>query len=249
MQRLGRHLRLTGWRRWFSRPCLIMSSLIVSTLMLTQPTLAGPIVSDDALRQKGSSAFFTTQPISDKVFKRINGRSWKAACGHNRQDFRYLRVLHHDGHGHIRHGELIVHKSVAADLIEIFEALYIQGYPIERMVLIDDYGADDERSMMANNSSVFNCRVVKGSRKLSPHARGIAIDLNPLYNPYVKTKNGHTIVQPEGGRVWIKRGPHVPYGIEEGDLMLQLFKERGWIWGGDWKSLKDYQHFEKRLKP
>lgn len=162
MQRLGRHLRLTGWRRWFSRPCLIMSSLIVSTLMLTQPTVAGPIVSDDALRQKGSSAFFTTQPISDKVFKRINGRSWKAACGHNRQDFRYLRVLHHDGHGHIRHGELIVHKSVAADLIEIFEALYIQGYPIERMVLIDDYGADDERSMMANNSSAFNCRVVKG---------------------------------------------------------------------------------------
>ena len=117
------------------------------------------------------------------------------------------------------------------------------------MVLIDDYGADDERSMMANNSSAFNCRVVKGSRKLSPHARGIAIDLNPLYNPYDKTQNGHTIVQPEGGRAWIKRGPQVPYGIEEGDLMLQLFKERGWTWGGDWKSLKDYQHFEKRLKP
>lgn len=103
--------------------------------------------------------------------------------------------------------------------------------------------------MMANNTSAFNCRVVKGSRKLSAHARGMAIDVNPLYNPYVKTKNGLTIVQPEGGRAWVKRGDHVPYGIENGDLMLALFKERGWTWGGDWKSLKDYQHFEKTKSP
>ncbi len=86
------------------------------------------------LSQKGNSAYFTNNPISDKVFARINGKSWKAICGHDRKDFRYLRVLHHDGHGHIRHGELIVHKSVAKDVIEVFEALYTQGYPIERMV-------------------------------------------------------------------------------------------------------------------
>ena len=108
MQRLGKHLR---WTHLFNQSRLIVCSLIVSTLMLAQPTVAGSIVSDDALRQKGSSAFFTTQPINDKVFKRINGHSWKAVCGHDRQDFRYLRVLHHDGHGHVRHGELVVHKN------------------------------------------------------------------------------------------------------------------------------------------
>lgn len=158
------HKLAQSWVRSFATFAIALGATV-------QPSFAGPIVSEEALSQKGNSVYFTNNPISDKVFARINGKSWKAICRHDRKDFRYLRVLHHDGHGHIRHGELIVHKSVAKDVIEVFEALYTQGYPIERMVLIDAYGADDERSMMANNTSAFNCRVVKESQALGSCAR------------------------------------------------------------------------------
>ena len=103
------HKLAQSWVRAFAT----FATLAIALGATVQPSFAGPIVSEAALSQKGNSAYFTNNPISDKVFARINGKSWKAICGHDRKDFRYLRVLHHDGHGHIRHGELIVHNSVA----------------------------------------------------------------------------------------------------------------------------------------
>ena len=194
---------------------------------------------------QSSSAFWSVE-ISDEVFARIEGKSFKKECTTPREDLRYLRVLHYNKEGEELEGELICHKDIADDLLDIFRKLHEARYPIERMVLVDEYDADDEASMRANNSSAFNFRFISGTRSLSRHSRGMAIDINPLYNPYVRHRGGRTLVSPENAKVYTDRTEAFPYKIERDDLCVRLFKEHGFTWGGDWKNSKDYQHFEKR---
>lgn len=114
------------------------------------------------------------------------------------------------------------------------------------MVLVDEYRADDETSMRANNTSCFCYRTVAGSRKVSAHAMGMAVDINPLYNPYVKRRaNGRLFIQPANADPYTHRERRFDYKIERGDLCHRLFLQHGFSWGGAWRSLKDYQHFEK----
>ena len=189
---------------------------------------------------------FTKDTISDMVFTRIEGKSFKEDCTTLREDLRYLRVMHYNKDGEIRRGELICHKDIADALLEIFQELYKAKYPIERMVLVDEYGADDETSMRANNSSAFNFRYMSGTMKLSSHSRGMAIDINPLYNPYVRQGKGGVRVSPSNAAEYVDRTKVFPYKIVKGDLCYRLFKKHGFTWGGDWKNSKDYQHFEKK---
>lgn len=114
------------------------------------------------------------------------------------------------------------------------------------MVLIDEYDAQDGPSMRANNSSAFNFRFVAGTGVLSSHSRGMAVDINPLYNPYVKTNGGRTVVDPAEAAPYADRTRDFPYKIAEDDPCCREFLRHGFTWGGHWKSLKDYQHFEKR---
>ena len=189
---------------------------------------------------------FSQQEISDSVFSRMYGKSFKAECTTLRSDLRCLRVLHCNVHGETLTGELVCHKDIADDLLYIFRKLYEARYPIDRMVLIDEYNADDEASMTDNNTSAFNFRYVSGTRTLSRHSTGMAIDINPRYNPYVRWRKGKRMVSPDNGKEYADRSNDFPYKIEKGDLCYRLFKERGFTWGGDWKNSKDYQHFEKR---
>ncbi len=193
-----------------------------------------------------SAQTFSVDTISDKVFQRIWGKSYKHDCTVPRSELRYLQIAHYDGKGNTQQGEMICNKHIANDLIEIFKELYRSKYPIERMRLIDDYNADDERSMEANNTSCFNFRTIAGSKKLSKHSQGMAIDINPLYNPYVRRhSDGTLIIQPQKGRKYANRKKKIPYKIDSSDLCYRLFKQHGFTWGGSWKSSKDYQHFEK----
>lgn len=128
---------------------------------------------------------------------------------------------------------MICNKAVCNDLIAIFRTLYQAEYPIERMVLIDEYDADDERSMQANNSSAFNFRFVSGTRKLSSHSLGMAVDINPLYNPYVKKgKSGKTTVYPQNAMPYVDRTKTFPFKIDKNDLCYKEFIKRGFTWGG-----------------
>lgn len=188
---------------------------------------------------------FCQQEITDSIFARIEGKSFKKDCTTPREDLRYLQVLHYNKEGEVLRGELICHKDIADALLSIFRELYQAKYPIERMVLIDEYDADDEASMRANNTSAFNFRPASGMRRLSKHATGMAIDINPLYNPLVKHREGRTRVYPSTATPYIDRTRDFPYKIVKGDLCYRLFKKYGFSWGGDWKSSKDYQHFEK----
>lgn len=207
---------------------------------------AGKQTTLNAVKDYGIDRCFAIDTISDKVFARMWKKSYKEGCTIPRSSLRYLRVLHYTINGNIQLGELVCNKRIAADLVDIFRELFNAKYPIERMVLIDNYGAQDEPSMAANNTSCFNFRFVSGTRKLSNHSRGLSIDINPLYNPYVKTRaNGSVHVEPKAGKKFTDRTKKFAYKIDRNDLCYKLFIKHGFTWGGAWKRVKDYQHFEK----
>lgn len=184
---------------------------------------------------------FTSEPIPDEIYKKMIGKSIPKEDKINKDELSYLKISYYgfDGKDHI--GEMIVSKDVAEEVLDIFKELHSKNYPIEKISLIDEYDGNDELSMSNNNTSAFCYRVVNGSDKLSNHAKGIAIDINPLINPMVK---GNTI-SPKDGAKYINRDDVVKGMITKGDACYEAFTKRGWSWGGDWNSLKDYQHFEK----
>ena len=157
-----------------------------------------------------------------------------------------LHVQYVDFEGRTQQGVLICNYVIAADLRDIFAELYRQRYPIERIRPISDYDDDDERSMQANNTSCYCYRPIAGTARLSKHARGLAIDVNPLYNPCVRRKkDGTLLIQPSTGKPYADRNKFFKYKITRRDLCYRLFIQHGFRWGGDWRSVKDYQHFEK----
>ena len=179
-------------------------------------------------------------------------KSWKEDCPLKRSELRYLKVLHRNADGNPQRGEMVVNAAIADKVIDVFRRLYQADYRIERMVLIDNYDADDESSMRANNSSSFNFRFMTGSTtKISKHGLGLAIDINTLYNPYVKQKDDESWhIEPATGEPYAfdrENKTDIPYKIDHNDLAYRLFTEAGFEWGGDWTSLKDYQHFEIAL--
>lgn len=157
-----------------------------------------------------------------------------------------IQVRHIDGNGVTHEGVIVCNKKISQDLTEIFAELYKAKYPIERIRPISEYGNDDETSMRANNTSCYCYRVVEGSTKLSNHARGLAIDINPLYNPCVRRKkDGTLLIQPATGKPYVNRCKDFAYKITKNDLCYRLFIQHGFKWGGNWRTVKDYQHFEK----
>ncbi|MDR1123903.1 MAG: M15 family metallopeptidase [Elusimicrobiota bacterium] len=185
---------------------------------------------------------FAICTISKGVFKVMEGKSYPAGTLIPKEDLRLLRIKYYGFDGEIKTGDMIVHKTVAGELLDIFQELLAAEYPIEKISLIDYYDADDMRSMTNNNTSAFYWRNITGGKSLSYHAVGLAVDINPLYNPYVKGN----IVEPPSAAVYLDRTTPVKGLIANSqDAAVRAFKKRGWRWGGDWRTLKDYQHFEK----
>lgn len=187
---------------------------------------------------------FYITPITDELFARIYGKSFKEDCTLPREDLRYLHVLHKDLDGREHEGEMIVNVHIAEDVLDILKQLYEADYPIEKIRLVDEYDADDEASMEDNNSSAFNFRFISHTTRVSKHGLGLAVDINTLYNPYTKIVDGERIVEPVTGEPYLDRSADFPYKIDGNDLCYKLFTEKGFEWGGAWEDRKDYQHFE-----
>jgi peptidoglycan L-alanyl-D-glutamate endopeptidase CwlK len=151
-----------------------------------------------------------------------------------------VTVKYYGFDGKLHQGQIIVNKEIVNDIVEIFKVIEEIKFSVEKVVPIVGYNWSDEKSMNDNNTSSFNYRFISGSRILSMHANGLAIDINPKQNPYVK--NGTSI--PAGSEYKLKNMGT----IEPDSKIVKAFKERGWTWGGDWKSLKDYQHFQKKIE-
>lgn len=188
---------------------------------------------------------FYQETLSDTLIERITGSSYHENDDISLDQLRFLHVLYYDFNNEIKDGELICNKQIADDLLEIFSTLYDNAYQIDKIQLIDVYDADDDLSCADDNTACFNYRVVAGSTTLSKHALGMAIDINPFYNPYVTYPDGKERISPAGSEVYADRSNDNPHMIRKGDLCYQLFIDHGFTWGGEWKSLKDYQHFQK----
>lgn len=190
---------------------------------------------------------FFYQSLTDDIKARINGLSYKSDCTVPYEDLRYVSVLYEDFNGETQTGEIICNKAIAQDLLEIFYELYCSHYQIDKIRLVDEYDADDDLSCAANNTSCFNFRKVYGSDNLSKHALGLAIDINPFQNPYVTYPDGVERISPPGSEPYADRDSGLAHIITEDDLCYQLFTAHGFTWGGHWRSIKDYQHFQKEL--
>ena len=188
---------------------------------------------------------FVSMEIPEEVFERMRGVSYPEDCDVPLDELRYLKVLYTDFEGETKEGELVCNVSIADDLLDIFKELYEADYRIESIKLIDDFGGDDTASMEADNTTCFNYRLVEGTDRLSKHASGLAVDLNPFYNPYVTYPGGVKRISPEGSEQYADRSLDFPYKIDTEDLAYRLFTKHGFRWGGNWNSMKDYQHFEK----
>lgn len=193
----------------------------------------------------GLDSLFRSGPVPDDIFELMQGKTYKENCTVPRESLRYILCLHKDISGNILVGEMVASESIADDLLEIFRELYLNSYPIEKMRLPDWFDADDETMMEANCTSCFNFRSIGNSKKLSRHALGTAVDINPLYNPFVHTVNGTVAVEPAAGGGYADRTAVFPYKIEPDDLCVRLFKSHGFTWGGNWKHSKDWQHFQR----
>lgn len=182
-------------------------------------------------------------PIPDDAWRYMQGRSWRAElpCP-RREELALLRLPYRDFEGRAQTGSMIVARSAAAKIAAVFQEIYDSGaFRIHRMSLIDEFDGDDDRSMAANNTSGFNCRTTDRGA-LSRHALGLAVDINPVQNPYRDSAG----TWPDAGRAYDE--PHerragVVGLIVNGDAVTRAFARRGWRWGGNWKRSVDYQHF------
>jgi hypothetical protein len=178
--------------------------------------------------------------ISAALSQQITGITWRPNCPVPIEDLRHLSLTVWRTSGKSYQGELIVHKHVVGDMIATFHKLFEARFPVPKMVLIHNYGGSDDASVADNNTSAFNCRNVTGGKGWSKHAYGLAIDINPFWNPYIK---GNQLIPPAATeyveRKSLRRGM-----IEAGDIVHRAFISRGWTWGGSWRSVKDYQHFQ-----
>lgn len=194
-------------------------------------------------KEVDQSSFYIDE-ISDELFATMQGKTYKDDCNVPKEKLRYVHVLHVDFDGNTQEGELVCNKEIAEDLLEIFEELYKQDYQIEKIRLMDEYDADDETAMRDNNSSCFNFRLISHTTKVSKHGLGVAVDINTLYNPYIKEVDGEQILEPATAAEYVDRSNDFPHKIDENDLAYKLFTEHGFEWGGSWTDRKDYQHFE-----
>lgn len=217
-------------------------TVILAGVVMIQNFSVNPseVFAEEKISEKG----FYVKKIDEEIFARIKGKSFKDDCVLPVEDLRYIHVLHKGFDGKTHEGEIICNVYIAYDVIDIFQKLYAAGYPIEKIRLVDEYNADDETSMRDNNSSAFNFRFISHTTRVSKHGLGLAVDINPLYNPYVKEVDGKKILEPATAEEYTDRTKNFNYKISHEDLCFKLFAEHGFEWGGDWKSVKDYQHFE-----
>lgn len=145
-------------------------------------------------------------------------------------------------------GEMVVMDAAASHVLRVFENLRKMQFPIFKARPIDEYDGDDDASMRANNSSAFNDRKLTGGSVPSLHAYGLAIDVNPVQNPFLALSDATVKVDPPAGADYLNRmgeRPGKPPRRGMAEAVVRVFADEGFlIWGGYWDNPIDYQHFQ-----
>lgn len=184
---------------------------------------------------------FTSEKLSDKTIKKITGVTYRPNPDIKLSDLSYLKISYIDFDGNPQVGEMIASKKLSAEILSIFKELFETGYRIEKIRLADEYGGDDDKIMADNNSSCFNYRTIADTDTVSMHGLGRAIDINPLYNPYIVGEK----IMPANAAPYADRSADFLHKIDKNDKCYEIFIRHGWKWGGEWQNSKDYQHFYK----
>lgn len=207
---------------------------------------AGTLILPEDIAGGNVEDYFKSYEIDEALFDRIYGLSYKEYCDIPLEELSYLKLLHYGFDQQIYVGELMVDADLADKFLYIFKELYLNQYEIDKMFLVDNYGADDTWSIENNNTSAFNYRVsTLDGVTLSNHAFGRAIDINPIQNPYVTYYDWGMDTYHDKSIAYMDRDDaSLDHMINHDDLCYQLFIDQGFTWGGDWENPKDYQHFE-----
>jgi hypothetical protein len=211
-----------------SRPATGGASL---TATKPAPRLHHPV----APRYRLTAAFLTPALRS-----KLRRTSWHLGCPVALGGLRYLRISYWGFDRKPRVGEMVANASAVSALRQAFGSLFAQRFPIRRMRLVDRYGGSDYASIQADNTSAFNCRKATGSSRWSEHAYGLAVDVDPIENPYVDSDGSaaHVASRPYLNRDRVRPG----MAVSGGDL-VRAFDAVGWGWGGRWPLPTDFQHF------
>jgi hypothetical protein len=189
-------------------------------------------------------------PPPDDRFRSTVGRvpaavlersTWSGDCPVTRRELRYLTVSFWGFDERHHTGELLVHRDVADDLVTVFSRLHAARFPLEEMRVVDSPELDAPPTGDGNNTSAFVCRPSTGGGTWSEHAYGLAVDVNPFHNPYVRGD----LVVPELASVYTDRDRMRPGMVTSGDTVTGAFEAIGWHWGGAWTSAKDWMHFSR----
>ncbi len=180
----------------------------------------------------------TLGPIPTDVLARS---SWVPECPVTVEELAYITVSHHGFDGEIHTGEMIVNATEAEGVVDVFRQLFDAGFPIEQMRVITKEEIDAPPTGDWNDTTSFVCRPAVGSNNWSQHAYGLAIDVNPFHNPYLKGD----LVLPELATAYTDRDDVRPGMVYGGDAAVEAFSAIGWGWGGNWNTLKDWMHFSR----
>lgn len=214
----------------------------------TGPTPRDPAPSPTPETERVRTRFagrISTLPPSVRL--EMRGTTWKPGCPVPLSDLRLLRFNHRGFDGRVKRGPMVVHRDVAEDILWVFRRLFEARFPIKRVGLAREFVPEEFEPRISSRRSVtagFNCRPVVTPRgpggSFSQHAYGLAIDVNPVQNPFV-TADG--FVRNRMARPYVDRSRDLPGMIHEGDVVVRAFDAIGWTWGGRWSGGKDYMHF------
>ncbi len=184
----------------------------------------------------------TVARVSPDVRRRM-GDTWSPGCPVGLDGLRHVTVTFRGFDGDAHTGELVVAAVEADDVVAVFRRLFEAGFPIEEMRLPTTADLEAHPTGDGNNTAGLVCRTTRGGSSWSAHAYGLAIDVNPFQNPYAKGEPPDRVVLPELASSYLDRSWHRPGMIRPGSVAVRAFARIGWSWGGDWSTLKDYQHF------
>ncbi len=173
--------------------------------------------------------------LDDSVLART---TWKPDCPVGAAELRHIVLAHWTPDGDVADGELVVHEDVADDIAAVFETIFDARFPIAKMRITSPEDLADPPSD-DNNTTAFVCRPTVGGTGFSQHAYGLAVDINPLWNPYARDD----LVLPPDAGPWLQRTPPQDGMLAEADPVVAAFDAIGWGWGGRWNSLVDWMHF------
>ena len=228
------------------RGIVLLLVLAACTGSVTETTTTSPASTAPGPTTPASTTPSTTASTStfegsiDDVEQDRLGHSWHPGCPVEPEDLDLVTVTYIGFDDTAHSGEIVVHSEHSRAVMAVFESLFDNHYPIESIIPIGDLpeGAEDDDPEYSNTSG-FHCRAVAGTARWSQHAFGLAIDLNPHLNPFVRGEE----VWPTGSAMYVDRRLDEPGMIIEGDAVTIAFDSIGWSWGGRWQNLKDYQHF------